>query len=59
MITDRNTNIENRAVPMTVRLPARLHEQLKRLADDEHERASTIVRRALKREIGARLVETR
>ena len=59
MITDSDNNIENRAVPMTVRVPARLHERLKRMADHEHEHAATIIRRALRRELGDQIIETR
>jgi predicted transcriptional regulator len=57
LITD--PAIENRLVdvkPLTVRVPARLHEELKRRAEAENETEATVIRRALRRELG---VETR
>jgi hypothetical protein len=57
VITDTTHPIENRLVH--VRVPARLREELKRLAQDEAESEASIVRRALRRELAARLVETR
>lgn len=60
MISDTTIDtIENRVLtnrPMTVRVPAQLHDELRRRARDEGEFESSIIRRALRREL---LIETR
>lgn len=58
-----NPNVEDRRIrELTVRVPARLHEHLKRRAACELESEAAVVRRALRRELlGVReqLIETR
>lgn len=61
MIQSNTQNIENRVVmrPTTFRLPLRFSEALKRAAEDEGQSEAAIVREALRRKLGKRLVETR
>lgn len=61
MLSDTHP-IENRIAgtrALTLRLPAHVHEALKRAADAEGETEATVLRRALRRELGAQLVESR